>query len=68
MLFIKLYVRTVRHDIEVKRKEYDQHEWKYIKKYVNSALFKHSKETGHLIDYENFEVIDKASYDLKLSY
>ena len=36
------------------------------KKDGNSALFKHSKETKHEIDYENFEVIDKASNDLKL--
>ena len=25
-------------------------------------------ETNHQIDYENFEIIDKANNDLKLSY
>ena len=38
------------------------------KKDENSALFKHFKETAHEIDYENFEVIDKDSNDLQLSY
>ena len=36
------------------------------KKDKNSALFKHSLKTNHQIDYENFEIIDKANNDLKL--
>ena len=38
------------------------------KKDENSALFKHSKEIGFEIDDKNFEVIDKAIHNLKLSY
>ena len=38
------------------------------KKGTNSALSRHSNETDHEIDNENFEIIDRANNDLKLSY
>ena len=31
-----------------------------------SSLFKHAQNTGHEIDYENIEIIDRASSDHKL--
>jgi hypothetical protein len=31
-----------------------------------SSLYKHSTSTGHKIDYENVEILDKASTDNKL--
>ena len=33
---------------------------------VKSACHQHPKETGHIMDYENVEVIDTASTDTKL--
>ena len=37
-----------------------------MKKGEKSACFQHSQTTGHVMDYENGQVIDVASTDTKL--
>jgi len=34
----------------------------------NSSIYKHHIDTGHLFDYDNISILDRASNDLKLQY
>jgi len=54
------YIGKTERICEIRFKEHE--------KQTNSALHNHHTNTKHQIDYENFEILDRASNDLKLCY